>query len=244
MAPTAELLLESPGAALSAVVQGNRMSREVESVVEHTIDAMRERIRDGRYAQGQRLVVAEVTKALGVSAGPVREAIRRLTGEGLVEIVPNKGASVRSFSGKDVREIFQIREMVEGLAARLAAEHVLVGDFRKTLEALLVEMREIVRTRKGDYIRNNHAFHELIYAMAGNDRVREMAQQLMLPIYQLRLHNRMDLDYDHVSAAEHELIAEAILAADGARAERMMRNHIRNSGVAMLEAVETNSVRR
>jgi DNA-binding GntR family transcriptional regulator len=215
-----------------------------DTVVEQTIAAMRRAIRDGKYAQGQRLVVADVTKEMGVSAGPVREAIRRLTGEGLIEIVPHRGASVRALKGKDIREIFQVREVIEGLAARLAAEHIAVGDHRASLMASLEEMREIVRSRAAHYIRHNQSFHELIYRMAGNDRVRETAARLTLPIYQLRTHNLMDPNYIRTSAAEHEIIAEAILEGDGARAERMMRNHIRNSGNAMLEAIEAESAKQ
>jgi DNA-binding GntR family transcriptional regulator len=220
------------------------VTEAVETVVEQTIDAMRAAIREGRYAQGQRLVVAEVTKALGVSAGPVREAIRRLTGEGLVEITPHVGASVRAFKSRDVREIFQLREVVEGLAARLAAEHVTFGDHRVALETSLAEMRRIIAARGAGYIEHNHDFHELIYRMAGSGRVRETAAQLVLPIYQMRFHYLMRVDDARASAAEHELIAEAIFEGDATRAERMMRNHIRNSGVAMLEAMETHDAKR
>lgn len=214
------------------------MSEAAETVVEQTIAALRARIRDGDYAQGQRLVVAEVTKALGVSAGPVREAIRRLTGEGLIEIEPHRGASVRSFKSRDVREIFQLREVIEGLAARLAAENVGSGNHRAALESSLAEMRRILADSGRGYIDHNHDFHELIYRLAGNALVRETAEQLTLPIYRLRYHHLMDRSYAKTSAAEHELIAEAILDGDGPRAERMMRNHIRNSGAAMLEALD------
>ena len=214
------------------------MSETVETIVEQTIAALRERIRDGRYAQGQRLVVAEVTKSLGVSAGPVREAIRRLTGEGLIEIEPHRGASVRTFKSRDVREIFQLREVIEGLAARLAAEHIGAGDHRAALETSLAEMRRVLADNGQGYIEHNHDFHELIYRLANNERVREAAAQLTLPIYRLRYHHLMDRSYAKTSAAEHELICEAILDGDAQRAERMMRNHIRNSGVAMLEALD------
>ncbi len=219
------------------------MSEQVETVVEQTIAAIRAAIRDGRYAQGQRLIVADVTRELGVSAGPVREAIRRLTGEGLIEIVPHKGASVRSFKSKDLREISQVREVIEGLAARLAAEQVAIGDNRQDLKASIEEMRSIVRDR-GNFIRHNQSFHELIYRIGGNERVRETAVQLTLPIYQLRMHNLMEADYTRVSASEHEMIAEAILDGDGAQAERMMRNHIRNSAIALLDAIGANAQRR
>ena len=217
------------------------MEQHPETVVEHTINAMRDAIRDGRFAPGQRLVVAEVTKKLGVSAGPVREAVRRLTGEGLVEITPHVGATVRQFGAKDVREIFQLREAVEGLAAKLAAE---AGETRRELAGMLEAARRLLAGGGEGYVGHNHDFHELIYRLAGNDRLREMAAQLTLPIYRLRFHYLMDPAYIRVSAQEHELIAEAILGGDGVRAERMMRNHIRNSGAALLEALEDSRAER
>jgi len=215
-------------------------SQAVETVVEYTINAMREQIRDGRLAEGQRLVVADVTRKLGVSNGPVREAIRRLTGEGLVEITPHKGAAVREFSNRDVREIFEVREVLEGLAARLAAERIGRGGARDRLRTLQDESRAVLSDGKG-YIDHNQSFHELIYALAGNERVQEQARQLTLPLYRLRMHHLMDPAYARTSAAEHGLIVEAILEGDGAAAERAMRNHIRNSGAAMLEALVRNA---
>lgn len=206
------------------------------TVVEYAIAALREAIREGRLEPGQRLVVAEVTRMLGVSNGPVREAIRRLTGEGLVEITPHRGASVRRFDSCDVREIFEVREVLEGLAARLAAARIDVGDHRPRLAALQAQADQVLADGRG-YVGHNQAFHELIYEMAGNERVREQSRQLTLPIYRLRYHYLIDVGYARMSAAEHRMIAEAILDGDPLRAERVMRNHIRNSGNAMLEAL-------
>lgn len=212
-----------------------------ETVVEYTINAIREAIRDGRYAEGQRLVVADVTRQFGVSNGPVREAIRRLTGEGLVEITPHKGATVRAFTRRDVREIFEVREVIEGLAARLAAERI-GPEGRERLRAL--QAHAAPASSAGGYVDHNHAFHELIYDLAGNERVQEQARQLTLPLYRRRTHHVMDPAYARTSAAEHVLIVEAILDGDGLAAERAMRNHIRNSGVAMLEAMAQQETRR
>jgi DNA-binding GntR family transcriptional regulator len=208
-----------------------------ETVVEYTISALRDAIRDGRVAPGQRLVVADITKMLGVSNGPVREAIRRLTGEGLVEIIPHRGASVREFTSSDVHEIFQLREVIEGLAARLAAEKMPSKENRVRLQSIIDAMAASVADG-AEYINHNQTFHELIYEMASNVRVREQARQLTLPLYRLRYHWRMDPEYARTSAAEHEVIAQAIMDGDGRRAERLMRRHIRNSGAAMLSALE------
>ncbi len=213
-----------------------------QTVVGYSINALREAIRDGRLAPGQRLVVAEITKMLGVSNGPVREAIRRLTGEGLVEIVPHRGASVRHYSSRDVREIFEVREVLEGLSARLAAERSAGQGSRVRFQAAISDMHVLAKDGQG-YIEHNQNFHELIYEMAGNERVREQARQLTLPIYRLRYHYLMDPIYARTSAAEHQLIAEAILESDGAQAERTMRNHIRNSGFAMLAALDASQHR-
>ncbi len=208
-----------------------------ETVVEYAIRALRDAIREGRLAQGQRLVVADVTKMLGVSNGPVREAIRRLTGEGLVEITPNRGAAVREYNSRDVAEIFQVREVLEGLASRLAAENIGKDDNRKRLRKSVAEMRTVLRTGQG-YVSHNQSFHELIYDMAGNTLVREQSRQLVLPIYRFHYHSFMDPAYAEVSAAEHQSIADAISDADGPRAEQLMQDHIRNSGCAMLHALD------
>ena len=153
-----------------------------------------------------------------------------------------RGASVRSFSSRDIRDIFALREVVEGLSARLASENVGLDDNRAKMEVSLEEAREIIRTRGGNYIKHNRNFHELIYAMAGNERVRETAMQLMMPFYQTASHQLMDPIYYRSKAAEHEMIAEAILDGDGGRAERMMRGHVRNAATIILDVLDAATV--
>ncbi len=195
------------------------------TVVDYAIDALREAIRSGRLVPGQRLVVADITAMLSVSAGPVREAIRRLTGEGLIEIVPHRGASVRRITSHDLKEIFELREAVEGLAARLAAERS--APFRDQLKALMQEMAQLASAEDIErYVVNNTAFHDLVYRMSGNERVRTLAAQLVLPIYQVRLPQRMPLSELHISHNDHKEIAAALLAGDGEAAEAAMRRHI------------------
>lgn len=209
-----------------------------ETVVEQTAEAIRQAIREGRLVPGQRLVVADLTRQFQVSAGPAREAISRLTGEGLVEVVPHRGATVRLLSTEQVREIFEVREVVEGLAARLAAEAVGASDEAAgKVRDSIAEMHDILARRSPEYIEHNHRFHAMIYDLAGNVRARDVAAGLTLPIYRLRYHQLMDPAYAAVSAAEHTDIAEAILAGDGPRAEAAMRAHIRHSAGAMIDAL-------
>uniref|UniRef100_B0T6L5 Transcriptional regulator, GntR family n=1 Tax=Caulobacter sp. (strain K31) TaxID=366602 RepID=B0T6L5_CAUSK len=208
------------------------------TVVDYTIDALREAIRGGRLVPGQRLVVADITRMLGVSPGPIREAIRRLTGEGLVEITPHRGASVRSISVDDVREIFELRQAVEGLAARLAAERIDQGDWRARLTSLMAEMKILAKTENVPaFLENNQAYHDLISRTAGNERVSALAAQLILPLYQLRLPHRMDIRDLHQSYADHRTISAAILGGDPDGAEKAMREHIGRSGAALMTAM-------
>lgn len=216
-----------------------------ETVVDHTINVLREAIRTSRFVPGQRLIVADITEEFAVSAGPVREAIRRLTGEGLIEIVPHRGASVRRISIADVREIYDLREAIEGMAARLAAKHSGHGDYLRRLTILKDEMTRIVDARDGDrFLDNNRAFHDLIYEMSGNERIRELSIQLTLPIYQLRLPNRMTIDDMHRSYRAHLKIIEAVVAGNAAAAEKAMRAHVSQSGIGLIAAMETAEVAR
>ncbi|WP_373066214.1 GntR family transcriptional regulator [Zavarzinia sp.] len=211
-----------------------------DSVVDYTIDALRDAIRSGEYAPGQRLVVADVTRHLSVSAGPVREAIRRLTGEGLVEIVPHKGASVREITADDIREIHQLREVVEGLAARLAADNVDDPAYRAEIAEIRTEMDLAATTEDAElFLANNRRFHDLIYRMAGNGRLKLLAEQLILPVYQLRLPHRMTVDDLHASYAFHQRIIAAVLNGRASAAEQAMREHVAESARGLIAALET-----
>ena len=209
------------------------------NVVERTIDSIRKAIQNGQYAPGQRLIVADLVQELAVSAGPVREAIRRLTGEGLVDFVPNRGAMVRKLDARAISDIFRIREVIEGLAARLASENI---DRPGNRDRLREEQKAGVAAAKaggGIYIDHNRRFHTLIYEIADNDRLTEVAQQMTASIYRLNYHSLMDASYAKRSASDHNTIVRAILAGDGDAAEREMRAHIAAAGMAMQNAIST-----
>ena len=106
-----------------------------------TVDRLVEGLRDGilmhRYAPGQVLIEADLTRDFGVSRGPLREAFRHLSAEGLLQLVPNRGALVRRLSRKEAEELFQIRTALEALAVRLAAKAIDEGDNRQRFEAAI-----------------------------------------------------------------------------------------------------------
>jgi len=204
--------------------------------VEHIIRSIRDAVREGHLVQGQRLVVAEISREFGTSAGPVREAIRRLAGEGLLEFAPHRGATVRRFTERQIREIFQVREAVEGHAARLAAENIHRGDFGERLTACLDALKASVDDSTA-HTRLKQDFHDLLHEFGGNATLQETADRLTSPLYRLRVNALTGPQRARESLREHEAIVDAILAGEGTRAEQLMRAHLHNGASAVVQAL-------
>ncbi len=207
------------------------------TVVEYALDALREGIKVGRYTPGQRLIEADLTRELNVSRGPVREAMHRLAGEGLVVIEPHRGVVVRRLTREDVANLYEVREGVEGLAARLAAKHIDEGDNAKRLRAAIKQMRDVFES--GDaaaYMESNESLHGLIFELSGNNALVKMVQQLRLPVFRLQFSRMMrsSAEAKNDSVDDHENVVQAILAGNPKKAERAMRTHVRHAGRMIL----------
>ena len=144
---------------------------EADTEVERAIRLLREAILRGDYKPGQRLPQKELTKKLGMSPTPIREALRILEAQGLLERVPYKGAYVAEASPDESEEISVIRSALEGLATRLAVPN-LTGEDIADLESLMEEMEEAWQQMSlGRVRRINYRFHSLIYQKAGSQRL-------------------------------------------------------------------------
>lgn len=207
-----------------------------ESVVERAVAQIKQKIRSGDFVPGQRLVAGDLAAELKISGGPIREALTKLAGEGLVEVQPHRGAVVKSQSPTDIVEIYQLREVIEGLAARLAAKAI-------SQDASALEPIQIAADKGRDYAKQgnylgyglaNMDFHEAIYAAAGSSRITTLARQFSDQID--RLNNRR-LTQSSVlvrSAVEHDEILAAISQGNEALAEERMRKHVSSSGKKVL----------
>lgn len=199
------------------------------------VERIRAAIRAGRYQPGHRLVEADLTRELGVSRGPVREALSRLVADGLVEIVPHRGASVRQMTRQDVADLFAVRAMLEGGAARLAAERIGGGADATALHAVLEETRGWHDGREPlHYVDANERFHQVVVENAGNRRLVELIDQLQVHSHRLLWLGFLTLERIRTSNAQHACVAEAILAGRAGVAEKTMRAHIEATREAML----------
>lgn len=202
-----------------------------QSLVETIVSRLEAAIADGMLAPGERLSELALAKSMGVSRGPLREAIRRLEGRKLIERIPNVGARIASFSQKDLNEVLVIRESLEGLACRQAAE-TMTGEELAAIEALLLKHGEREPIRKGiSYYQESDAYdlHLQIIRSSRNERLIAM---LCSDLYHLLRVFRGKMSTisgrTQQAYAEHVKIVAALKARDPEAAEATMREHIRN----------------
>lgn len=191
---------------------------------------IRKGIMDGSYGLGTPLREEQLAAEIGVSRTPVREALRRLNAEALVEFVPNQGARVARWSQEDLSEIFDLRAMLEGHAAFLAASHRSEAQASK-LQDLAQAMSAALHAPGGSpdleaITTLNSRFHALVQEMTGTRQLPRLIERLIavpVVITTFRRYSRRGLER---SLSHHEQIAEAIAAGDGAWAKAVMEAHI------------------
>ena len=203
--------------------------------VHDTVDWIRERIRRGRFVPGQRLVEADIVREVGTSRSRVREALQRLSTEGLVTIEEFRGASVKTFSRDEVRQIYRARMALEGLAA---------GDFaaadapqlKARLAKIQGELNAIEHTGDHErFARLNDEWHRLIIEGSGNEYVRMFVERLRVPIYRLLFTTFYSAKRIDKANAGHQKITDAIVHGRVKEAERYMREHIAEGLDALAE---------
>ena len=194
---------------------------------------------EGRYVAGQRMIETELAANLGVGRGSVREALRTLAAEGVIELELHRGARVRQFTRSEVLEFSQVREALEGFAAGLAARH---GKGNKLLARLRAIQTDAGRSMKAGhtarYLGLNATFHDTIFALAGNPQIEHHATQAQIGYFRLqtRFFTEADLLRSH---EEHAAILAAVLDGSAARADAAMRRHVRTSRGVILNAPDS-----
>jgi len=196
------------------------------SRVEVTYQRLKRDIMEGVYTPRQRLIETDIAPLLGVSRATLRAALLRLQHEGFVEIQPNRGAQVRAFSVEEATRILQVREVLEGLAAGLAAE--------KATAAQLAELYDIVvemeKTLAADDLLGHlplvGRFHQRMIEMAGNEFIDQFLSMLRAPLIRHQFRVILVPGRKDESLAEHREILSYLTGRDATGAERAMRLHI------------------
>lgn len=192
-------------------------------------NTLRAEIIEGTRPPGARITEQEVAVAAGVSRTPVREALRRLEAEGLLRIVPHRGAFVSSWSEQDAIDIFELRAMLEGFGARLAASKASVEETRELRRLAEEQCREAARRLPG-YLERiadlNSRFHQHLLQTAASARLKATLATLSSAPLVLQTFRDYDDDDLNRSAHHHLEIVEAIEAGDGDWAASVMHSHV------------------
>ena len=216
-----------------AVFSGRHDRRKVTDWV---YEEVREAIIDLRLQPGEPLREATMADQLGVSKTPVREALTRLEQEGLVETTSFKGAVVSGYSEDDLREIYELRELLEGAAARAAAASASPATLEQ-LRDLTLRSREL--RDKGELAALADllgAFDVVVYQQVDNQRIRALIENLQAHLARIGRLTQEIPGRVEASVEEHAAIVEAIAQGDPNEAERLMRRHIRSVLTDQLDA--------
>ncbi len=197
---------------------------EQQSLRERIVRRLRDAIVAGDLPANSRLAEPELAKRLGVSRTPLREAIRQLAAEGFVSTIPRVGSFVSHVTPQDAEELYAVRAVIEGLAARQAAENPDPAK-REILREILDELTK----RKGDlrrYHEMSGQFHDAIVTLSGNRRLQAIHNGVSLHVSRMRALSLAGRGRPEVSLRDHRRIVAAILQGRGAEAERLMRAHV------------------
>jgi DNA-binding GntR family transcriptional regulator len=184
---------------------------------------IREAILRGNLEPGQRLDQKQIAESLRVSRSPVREALRTLAAEGLVEVIPHRGAVVAELSPDELEEILAIRSVLEGMAARLAVPKI-DAERLSTLESILKELNQTMNLDRW-MVLNNH-FHHTIYQLANRPRLLALIDNLRNTITPYMRQYVASSEHIREVAASHQLIFDACVKRDPLLAEQETQKHI------------------
>ncbi len=201
-------------------------------------NTLRHAILKGELEPGERLMEIALAQKLGVSRTPIREAIRKLELEGLVVMVPRKGAEVADITEKDLRDVLEVRTALEELSIELAMKNMTDEDYENLKKA----SKSFAKDSEGDdLIKIAEAdvdFHEIIYMATGNKRLIQMINNLREQMYRYRLEYIKDKSTHARLVEEHERIIEAMQKQDVNAAKAAIKLHVENQEENILKSIK------
>ena len=209
------------------------------SLHDEVLARLRDYIVEGNLSDGARIPERELCTQFGVSRTPLREALKVLASEGLVDLLPNRGARVRALKAEDYKELFDLMGGLEALAGRLACELISPEQYAE-IEALHHEMYGFyLRRDLHEYFRCNQLIHQKIVDAAGNRALAAMYATVAGQIRRLRYAANLDAKRDRWAEAvrEHEAILDALRRRAGAELSDILFKHLRNKQIAARESL-------
>lgn len=205
------------------------MAEDNYSLGSRVFHKIREGILSGKYAANEELKEKNIGDELGVSRTPVREALRQLELEGLVSIIPNKGAYVVGLSQKDIRDIYEMRSLLEGLCAKWAAVNVTEEQLNELEENIFLSEFHAGKQNWEQMVELDNRFHEILYLASGSKELKHILTDYHQYVQRVRKVTLAEAKRVWESTEEHKVIVEALKKHDPEKAEEAATIHIRNT---------------
>ena len=207
-------------------------------------NTLRQAILKGELKPGERLMEIALAERLGVSRTPIREAMRKLELEGLVVMIPRRGAQVANITEKDLNDVLEVRIVLENMAIEKACKLMTQEQMDKLWEAA----KEFERTMAdGNLVRlaeADVAFHEIIYQASDNCRLIQVLNNLREQIYRYRVEYLKEEETRNVLVREHEELCQAIKERNVEKAQKISFRHIENQRMAIIETIAAENADR
>ena len=205
---------------------------------------LRQGILTGELKPGERLMEIHLANKLGVSRTPIREAIRKLELEGLVTMIPRRGAEVAQITEKSMKDVLEVRKVLDNLSVELACDRI-TEEEKEMLQNACVDFEDAVKT--GDFsmiAKTDVAFHDIIVAATRNIRLSQMVNNLAEQMYRYRFEYIKDSSQHNRLVQEHKEICEGIVSGNKEKALEAIEAHIDNQEIAVLKQIRIDRERR
>lgn len=197
---------------------------------------LRDDILSGKYEEHEELKEVAIGEEMGVSRTPVREAFRQLELEGLIQIIPNKGAYVTGITEKDVKDIYMIRSLLEGLCARWATEHITKEQMEEMEENVYLARFHAEKGHLDQLTELDNRFHEIMYEACDSKMLEHQLKDFHQYVLRVRKKTLSSANRGPKSNEEHTQIMEAIRSGDADLAEQLANRHMINAYENMVES--------
>ena len=196
---------------------------------ENIADIIRKRIIYQELEPGQKIVEQDLAKEFKTSRAPIREALRQLELEGLIQIIPNKGAYVTGITQKDVKDIYMIRSLLEGLCARWATEHITKEQMEEMEENVYLSKFHAQKGHLEQLAELDNRFHDILYEACDSKMLEHQLKDFHQYVLRVRKKTLSSANRGPKSNEEHEKIMEAIKAGNADLAEQLAHQHMINA---------------
>lgn len=201
-------------------------------------NTLRQAILKGELEPGERLMEIQLADRLGVSRTPIREAIRKLELEGLVLMIPRKGAEVAKISEKSLRDVLEVRRSLEELAIELACQRMTEEEISQLGTAQEAFRKAVHQGDPMKIAETDEAYHDIIYNGTSNNRLVQILNNLREQMYRYRLEYIKESEKRQILLIEHDRILKAVRGRHVAEAKEAIREHIDNQEITVLKNIK------